>query len=135
MSRIVARETAYKLIFEYLFNQNANDTTYNVLMSSEDLTEDDKQYVKDIYSGVVDEYEDLILIVEKYADKFTVDRMIRSDLAALLLSMYEMKCRKDIPNSVSINEAVELVKKYSTEKSGSYVNGILSSYYKELNNK
>lgn len=135
MSRIVARETAYKLIFEYLFNQNANDTTYNVLLSSEDLTEEDKQYVKDIYSGVVDEYEDLILIVEKYADKFTVDRMIRSDLAALLLSMFEMKCRKDIPNSVSINEAVELVKKYSTEKSGSYVNGILSSYYKELNNK
>ena len=55
-----------------------------------------------------------------------------SDMAAKLIAAYEMKYMDDIPLSVSISEAVELVKTYSTEKSYSYVNGILSSVYKEL---
>jgi N utilization substance protein B len=64
-----------------------------------------------------------------------MERIFRPDLAAMLIAIYEMKYMDDIPMSVSINEAIEIVKRYSTEKSGKYVNGILSSVYKELTRK
>jgi N utilization substance protein B len=133
MSRKSAREGTYKLIFEFLFNNEANDTTFNLILMDTDFTEDDKEYIKELYKGIIYEYDDLITIIDKYAVKFTTSRMVKSDIAALLIAIYEMKYKKDIPYSVSINEAVDLVKKYSTDKSGAYVNGILSSVYKELN--
>ena len=88
--------------------------------------------MRTVYEGVIDKYSDLTSYIEKYSDKFSLNRIYRPDLAALLLAIYEMKYMKDIPMSVSISEAVELVKTYSTEKSHQYVNGILSSVYKEL---
>ena len=70
-----------------------------------------------------------------FSNGFNIDRIYKLDLAALLLATYEMKYMDDIPLSVSISEAVELVKTYSTEKSNSFVNGILSSVYKSLTNE
>ena len=73
--------------------------------------------------------------IEKYAVGFKPDRIFKADMAALMLAIYEMKYMPDIPMSVSISEAVELVKTFSTEKSPTFVNGLLASVYKELSNK
>ena len=64
-----------------------------------------------------------------------LERIFKPDLAALLLALYEMYYMDDIPLSVSIAEAVELVKRYSTDKSNQYVNGVLSTVYKRLSAK
>lgn len=134
MSRKLARESAYKLIFEYLFSKEANQRTYDILSSIE-LAEVDQKYMRSVYSGVVTKYDELIGIVEELSEGFALERIFKPDLAALLLAVYEMHYMKDIPNSVSIAEAVELVKKYSTDKSNQYVNGLLSTVYKQLNKK
>lgn len=132
MSRKIAREYAYKLIFEYLFSHVKNGKTYQVF-SNADLDSADIIYLDKIYSGVIEHFDELKTTIEKYSHGFTVDRIYKTDLSALLLAIYEMKYMgKEIPLSVSINEAVVLVKHYSTERSHSFVNGILSSVYKEL---
>ncbi|HOB63818.1 MAG TPA: transcription antitermination factor NusB [Clostridia bacterium] len=131
LSRKKAREAVFKLIFEYLFHKEENPKSLE-LATSIDMSEKDFEYMRTVYEGVIDKYSDLTSYIEKYSDKFSLNRIYRPDLAALLLAIYEMKYMKDIPMSVSISEAVELVKTYSTEKSHQYVNGILSSVYKEL---
>lgn len=131
MSRKLAREYTYKLIFEFLFNLTPNTRTYGVFSNS-DLEETDVMYMEKVYYGVVNSYEELKNIITEYSQGFAFERIYRTDLSALLISIYEMKYLKDIPPSVSISEAVNLVKKYSTEKSNSFVNGILSSVYKSM---
>lgn len=131
MSRKLAREYTYKLIFEFLFNLTPNTRTYGVFSNS-DLEETDVMYMEKVYYGVVNSYEELKNIITEYSQGFTFERIYRTDLSALLISIYEMKYLKDIPPSVSISEAVNLVKKYSTEKSNAFVNGILSSVYKSM---
>lgn len=132
MSRRSAREIVYKLTFEFLFCEEANDTTLDLLLLDAGLTDDDKEYVKRVYGGIIYNFEELSGLIEKFAIGFVTDRIYKPDMAALLLSAYELKYEKDMPPAVSISSAVELVKRYSSEKSNSFVNGILSSINKYL---
>lgn len=132
LSRKKAREAVYKLIYEYLFFNKANEKSLAIVSSAE-INERDLEYIRTVYYGVIEHRDDLNDIIEQFTNKFSINRIFKLDLAALLLAVYEMKYMPEIPMSVSISEAVELVKIYSTEKSHQYVNGILSSVYKMLN--
>lgn len=132
MSRKLARESAYKLIFEYIFTQKPNKVTFE-MFSEAGLSDADKKYLLETYKGVIDHYTELLDTISSFAENFSLERIFRADLAALLLAAYEMQYNDDIPDSVCIAEAVELVKIFSTEKSHQYVNGILSGFYKKLN--
>ncbi|MDD4316162.1 MAG: transcription antitermination factor NusB [Clostridia bacterium] len=134
MSRKVARESVYKLVFEYLFSKKPNRRTFDILSSAE-LADVDKKYMLEAYGGIMEKYDTLIAEIEELSEGFSLERIFMPDLAALLLALYEMHYMPDIPHSVSIAEAVELVKRYSTDKSNQYVNGVLSSVYKKLNKK
>lgn len=134
MSRKVARDYVYKLIFEYSFTHQLNMQTFDML-SMADVDASDIEYMRKVYTGVAENYDTLLENISRYSHGFQLDRIYKPDLCALLLAIYEMKYMDDIPLSVSISEAVLLVKKYSTEKSNSFVNGILSSVYKEIENK
>ena len=71
-------------------------------------------------------------IIDQYAGSFAYERLYKVDLSILLLATYEI-LYTDIPFKVSVNEAVELAKTYSTEKSAAYINGILASIIKNRN--
>ena len=131
LSRKKARDSVYKLIYEYLFQREVNEKSL-LMLTSVEISEDDLNYINTVYYGIIEKYDELIEIISKFQGKFPVDRIFKLDLSALLLATYEMKYIENIPMSVSISEAVELVKQYSTDKSHSYVNGILSSIYKML---
>lgn len=132
MSRKLARESAYKLVFEFLFTNQPNDYTLELLMYDKELDEEDKLYIDNVYKGVIDKYSELSDYLSAFAIGYRAERIVKADKAALLLAAYEMKFMDDIPLSVSINEAVDLVKRFSTEKSSSFVNGILASVYKDI---
>ena len=133
MSRKNARETLYKLVFEYLFSGELNERTEGLLLLDASLTEDDREYVRLTYQGIATRYDELCSLISKYITGYSsVDRLVKGDLAALLISTYELMCSPDIPASVSINEAVELVKQFSTSKSSGFVNGVLASINKEV---
>lgn len=131
MSRIQAREKAFILIYEYLFNHTKNDITLNNIVQDLSFSDDDKQYIVSVYNGVLDNYENLEGLIAQYAEGFKIDRIFKIDLGILLLAAYELKYMNDIPVSVTCNEAVNLTKVYSTEKSPSYVNGILANIIKK----
>ncbi|MFI3229368.1 MAG: transcription antitermination factor NusB [Bacillota bacterium] len=130
-SRKIARDFAYKLVFEYLFVKEINHDSLEKSLAATS-TESNRDYISEAYIGVIEHYDELIEVIKKYARRFALERIYKSDLAALLLAIYEMKYIDNIPLSVSISEAVELVKLYSTEKSNKFVNGLLSSVFKEL---
>lgn len=134
-NRKKARDSVYKLIYEFLFSGRTPNSRTLSIITSVDIAEEDKDYINTVYFGVIENYDELIDIIAGFSNGFNIDRIYKLDLAALLLATYEMKYMDDIPLSVSISEAVELVKTYSTEKSNSFVNGILSSVYKSLTNE
>lgn len=129
-----SRDSALKLIYEYLFSREINEKTL-MIMTAGDMPMAEVDYITTVYKGVIKHFDELKEIVAKYARGFDFDRIYKLDLAAILLAIYEMKYMDDIPLGTSIAEAVELVKTYSTEKSYAFVNGILSSVYKEITAK
>ncbi|MBQ8468764.1 MAG: transcription antitermination factor NusB [Clostridia bacterium] len=129
-SRKDAREVAFKLIFEYLFSGQKNDLTFNELSSEFEL-QSEQDYVSKVYYGAIEKSQELNDIIKQHAKGFSLDRIYKVDKAILFVALYEVLYLKNIPYKVSINEAVELAKKYSTEKSPSFINGILSKVEKD----
>lgn len=128
MTRKEAREEAFILIFEKMFN---NDTPQDLLLLAaevRDIEYDD--YVKEVFFGVCDKVCELDGIISNNAIGWRIERISKVSLAILRLAIYEIKYMEQIPDSVSINEAVELCKKYATKDDSAFVNGILSTVVK-----
>jgi N utilization substance protein B len=94
--------------------------------SESEYTKKDRAYIEDVVNGVFSNLAELDELVENNAKGWKLSRLAKIDLSILRLCIYEIKYREDIPFNISINEAVELAKKYGTEDSGAFINGILS---------
>ena len=127
--RKYAREVVFCLTYEYLFTNNINDLQLD-LFHRKDLTADDVDYIKNTYSGIIEHFENLSETAAKYSKGFKADRIYKVDLAILILAIYELS-HTEIPTEICINEAVELAKKFSTDKSVGFVNGILAQVCKK----
>ena len=125
ISRYKAREQGFILIFERLFNDDSLEEIIANAEESRDLTVN--EYALKLARGV-DEEKDYIdgLISEKLKKGWTIKRISKPSLAILRLAVYEMKFRGDVPDSVAINEAVELAKKYTVDES-KFINGVLGA--------
>lgn len=130
MNRRQAREEAFILIFEKHFNTLTTDEILEIAFEVRDLKPDD--YIKTVFSGVYDNLELLDNIIAENSIGWKIGRISKTSLCILRLSIFEIKFMEDIPASVSINEAVELAKKYSTPEDASFINGILSTVVKSL---
>ncbi|MCL5773181.1 MAG: transcription antitermination factor NusB [Firmicutes bacterium] len=87
--------------------------------------EDLKIFVSEIVKGTKERFSHIDKIISGYARNWRIERIARVDLNILRLAIYEILYRGDIPNTVSIDEAVELGKKYGTDDSSKFINGIL----------
>ena len=130
MSRSVARESVFKLVFEYIFGKEKNEEFMTEILE-EDKIQEEVGYIQEVYNGVICHYDELVEDLKKHLDSFKFDRVFKVDLAILLVAIYEIKYIKTIPNLVSVNEALNLAKKYSTEKSNQFINGILKNFVGE----
>lgn len=128
MSRKFAREMAMKLIYQMDMHGDFSDTMTDRFINelSEDKQESD--YIKDIVGIYTAHQSEIDEIIEAHAIDWKLDRMPKVDAAILRLAIAEIEYREDIPVSVSINEAVELAKQYSTDQSSGFINGILGSF-------
>lgn len=125
-----ARETAFCKIYTSLVVGGQIDDDFSQFDESK-LDDEDKQFAMDLCNGVVANRAVLDAVVSEYSKAFKLSRIYRIDLAALEIALYEMQFT-DLPHPIAINEAVNIVKKYSTEKSVSFVNGILAAYERGL---
>ena len=83
-------------------------------------------YAEEIVNGVVEHYEEIDDLIETYSVDWSIDRMPTLDRAILRCALWEVLFNSEVPNGVAINEAVEIAKEYSTDDSGSFINGLLS---------
>ena len=90
------------------------------------------EYISRVFPGVYDNIEEIDGIISENSVGWSIKRISKTALCILRLAIYEMKYFDEIPVSVSINEAVELCKKYATNDDASFVNGILATVSKSL---
>lgn len=132
MSRIETREAVVFFVYQHDFRIESLDEQLSIYMETNTQVEDDKEYFVNTAKGVILNRESLDENISKYLKKWTISRIPQLDKAILEVAMYEISSCDDIPTSVAINEAVKLSKKYGTDDSSSYINGVLSSYEKSL---
>ena len=126
MSRKLSREAAYKMIYSLGFPESPTDSKELLITASEGQANLEQDYVENIFDTAVLNLEKIDEIITKYLKSFSFDRLFKADLAALRLGIAEM-LMKETEAIVAIDAAVSIVKKYGTEKSAGFVNGVLSS--------
>ncbi len=129
MNRTKAREYAFILLFEYRFQP---DEIGSLIDSFAEEYEPGEQleYVRDVVLGAIDDLENTDAAIDDAAAGRTFDRMSNVCIAVLRLAVYEILHRDDIPNMVSLNEAVALAKRYDGEEAAPFVNAVLDSIIK-----
>ena len=93
---------------------------------------DHYSFGEELIDGVIKNREAIDAQIRSMAQNWEFERIAKIDLAILRIAMYEMLHRKDIPPVVSINEAIEIAKKFSTAESGAFVNGLLDKVKKDV---
>ena len=125
MKRSEMREQAFLLTFEGLFS-SGEDIDEVIELYSENV-EAVSKYAKDIFTGVKANKDEFNEIINKYSKSWKVTRLPKVTVAILYVTLYEMKNVEDVADSIAINEAVELAKKYASSADASYINGILGA--------
>ena len=125
MARKTARQVAMQLIYQYELGGEGVNSTIEETMDKPELNADDLAYIQ--VDGTMDKEEELEEMIGRFAQGWSVERISKVDLAILRLALYEMLYREDIPEGVSINEAIELAHTFSTPEAASFINGILGS--------
>jgi len=132
MSRTVAREIAFKSIYSHMFN---TDRKY-MEQDDEDLfgglsDPDDLGFVANILKTFAEHCVDINDVVKNNLVGITIDRLYKIDLAIIFVAICELFYIKENTPAVIVNEAVDLAKKFSTEKSPRFVNGFLGDLIKK----
>lgn len=129
MTRKQAREEAFILIFEKEFNDESVENILELNEAVREIVPD--EYIREVFFGVFNNLDTVDGIISANTKGWSIKRISKVALAVLRLAIYEMKFVDSIPVSVSINEAVELCKKYATKDDSAFVNGILATVSKE----
>ena len=131
MTRREAHEVALELLFEMGFRND--DTPETILERAKEMRETEiNEYGKRVFFGVCENLEFIDSLMEKYSHGWKKTRISPVSKAAIRLAIYEMYFCEDVPDSVSINEAIELIKKYDdSDKVRPFVNGVLNAVLKE----
>lgn len=124
MKRTDARELAFKTIYSKFFNNDEDDEILNV--------SDQKglEFTKKILDNFAKHYSEISETINSILKGYTIDRIFKVDLAILVVAIIELKYIKENPKEVIVNEAVNLAKKYSTDKSPKFINGVLAAIIK-----
>ncbi|EGT3615731.1 transcription antitermination factor NusB [Clostridium perfringens] len=135
MNRVKSREYLLQLAYQMEITSETAIETFNSFMENEDISKDDLDlaYIKSGLVGIEENKEKLNSLIEAQLVKWKLNRISKVNLSILRIATYEMLFAEDVPGKVSINEAIELCKKYSDNKSVSFINGVLDKVYKNMN--
>lgn len=132
MTRKEARDAAFKIMFEYIFQK---DTANELLLKYYELfgePDGQKEYLEQLISGCMENLTTLDGKISENLSKRPINRISKVSLSVLRIAVYEIMFSENIANSIVINEAVELAKTYESPTTGKFVNGVLSSVLKGL---
>ena len=126
--RKLAREVAFKMIFENLFRQSEefNEDCFVVLKDDESLSEEDSAFSKCLFDAYIQNKQLLLNVVAPALNGYEISRAYKVDLALIMLAVAEIKF-VGTDKKIVINEIVNMAKKFSTDKSPKFVNGVLAT--------
>ena len=128
MTRSAARDLAFHLIFERAFREEAIEEIIADAEEARAIEED--EFALAITNCVNDHLAEIDAEIDRYSDKWKVNRLPKVSLTVLRLAIGEMLYFREIPVAATINEAVELAKKYSMQEDAAYINGVLGAFAK-----
>jgi transcription antitermination protein NusB len=134
MSRHIARELAFKILFQTDVGRNPWQEVLPRTIEENNLPEKSRIFLEQLVKGTIQELKSIDSEIIKYAQDWKLERMANTDRNILRMAIYEIKFLKEIPTGVSINEAVELAKRYGDDESGKFVNGILGNIVRTAEN-
>ena len=128
VSRRQSREEAFALLFEKCYNDSPFEELIKNAEESREIVISD--FAKEIINGVDNNLTEIDSVISESLKGWSLNRISKVTLSILRIAVYEILKCDNIPNSVSINEAVEIAKVYSTDKDASFINGVLGSIAK-----
>nr|WP_302599265.1 transcription antitermination factor NusB [uncultured Cellulosilyticum sp.] len=136
MTRRSARELIMQMLYEGTFHEEQDcDRLYNekieMLKETEHVNKGLLQFIEETYYGILAHKEAIDAAIIESATNWSISRIAKVDLSILRLAIYELKYT-DVPHKVAVNEALEIAKAYSTEKSPKFINGVLGSVLKKV---
>lgn len=129
LKRSEIREGAFLILYQTLFGTSPDEIDE---LNSEAFDMEKNEQTDELVRGVLEHDEEILGVISKYSKTRSVARIAKVNIVILKIAVYEMKYCEKVPNVVAINEAVELSKKYSLKSDSSFINGILNSYMREL---
>jgi transcription antitermination factor NusB len=125
--RTQARECALQILYQYEMNPEPMPEILKKFWSQQDeaFSEEVRGFAEKLALGTVEHQAEIDEVVERYADNWELSRMAMIDRNIMRFATYELLYLADVPPKVTLNEAVNLAKKFSQEESGKFVNGVL----------
>ena len=130
-NRRKARELAIQILFQMEFNPGDPDEICDLVCENFNPSKSIRAFSRKLVCGVRENIKYMDGLIRKSSKNWRLERMSKVDKSILRLSTYEILFMKDIPHKVSIDEAVELGKKYGTDESGAFINGVLDNILKD----
>ncbi|WP_418372685.1 transcription antitermination factor NusB [Agathobacter sp.] len=130
MTRSKIRENVFKMLFRAEFH-DADDMKEQLDLFDEELenpSESELFYINSKSKGILEHIDEIDDLINEKSTGWKTSRMAKVDLSIIRIAVYEIKYEDDIPFKVSVNEAVELAKKYGADESPAFVNGILAKF-------
>jgi N utilization substance protein B len=131
------RRKSRELVLQALFNMDMNtgkvasDEAVRLfcLQHEDELSDEVKPFFDTLLTGIMEHGSDIDGLIEKSSSNWKLSRMSGVDRNVMRIAVYEMMFLSDIPEKVSINEAIDIGKKFGTKESGSFINGVLDSIH------
>ena len=127
-----SREAVYKILFAELFSGETDAEFDKLIFAEQNLNNEDVAFANQLLCTIRQNQQEINDLISTFSKGYKFERLYSTDKCALVIAVCELKYFDDIPNIVSIDEALSLVRKYSTEESLNFVNGILASLKKSL---
>ena len=128
-NRTIAREISLQALFQQDLTDSKKEDLDDLLAEA---AEGERDYARALVIGVLENKQELDSRITEVTDNWKLERIAAVDRAILRLGLYELLEMSEVPPKVVINESVELAKKFSTEKSGAFVNGVLDKIYQTM---
>jgi len=129
--RRILREKVMQILYAYELNNENLETTKNGILSNIELPED-REFAEQILRSVIIHQNELDEEIKKRVSNWEIERIAMIDRILMRMGMCELAYLPDIPPKVSINEAIEIAKNFSTASSGKFINGILDGFLSDL---
>lgn len=128
--RHLARTCVMQTIFTVEFRDTDPDKTLKEVLKEFAPKVTETEFAEKLLKGVIDNKNEILETIQKFAPQWPVDKIARVDRAILEIGVYEIVFSDEVPDVVAINEAIEVAKHFGDENSPKFVNGVLSSVMK-----